>query len=78
MACGTPCVATDVGASALLIGENWRTHSATRKPGTLASAWHDVLLLDFAERVQLGLAARRRIEENFSMDAAAFRYGRFL
>jgi glycosyltransferase involved in cell wall biosynthesis len=73
MACALPCVATDVGGVAELAGPAARLV----KPGdptALAAAWRQTLFAPAEERARLGLAARRRIVDLFSIDAAAARY----
>jgi glycosyltransferase involved in cell wall biosynthesis len=73
MACGTPCVTTDVGDSALIAGDAGRVVP----PGeaeALAQAWEEVLTLPAEEKSKLGRAARKRIEEEFSLPEIASRY----
>jgi glycosyltransferase involved in cell wall biosynthesis len=73
MACGVPCVATDVGDSAHLIGR----HGAIVPPGDaqgLADAWLRTMRLTPAERNRLGEAARHRIQEHFSLAAIVQQY----
>ncbi|MBN1141397.1 MAG: glycosyltransferase [Deltaproteobacteria bacterium] len=67
MACGTPCVATDVGSSAFILGETGKVVPAGA-PETLAGAWQELLTLPEGQRLALGKAARRRVQENFSLD----------
>lgn len=66
MACGIPCVATNVGDSAALIGgTGW-----TAEPGDadgLASGVLQILRLPGTERRALGAAARHRIENDFTL-----------
>lgn len=73
MACGIPCVVTDVGDSALIVGDTGRV-VPPKDPEALADAWHELLTMSPGERVRLGLAARRRIEEHFSLSDAVAQY----
>lgn len=73
MACGVPCVATDVGDSALLIGESGRL-VPPRQPHALALAWHDLIDMGRDGRVALGLTARRRIAEQYGLRSVVARY----
>jgi glycosyltransferase involved in cell wall biosynthesis len=73
MACGVPCAATDVGDAALIVGDTGRV-VPPRDPAALAGALHELLALSPAARQALGQAARRRIEERFTLGACAARY----
>jgi glycosyltransferase involved in cell wall biosynthesis len=73
MACGVPCVATDVGDSAAILGETGRI-VPPRAPALLASAWEELLSLGPEARSRLGMAARRRIQERYDLAAVAGRY----
>lgn len=73
MACAVPCVVTDVGDSALIVGDTGRVVPA-RTPLALADAWNDLLCMNMDERIQLGLAARKRIGEQFSLNIIVARY----
>ena len=53
MACGVPCVVTDVGDSAYLVGETGEV-VPPRAPAALAGAWHKILSLSDADRQALG------------------------
>jgi glycosyltransferase involved in cell wall biosynthesis len=66
MACEVPCVVTDVGDSAMLVGETGKVVPAGN-PTALAQAWENLLTRPQNERKQLGLQARRRIEEHYSL-----------
>jgi glycosyltransferase involved in cell wall biosynthesis len=70
MACGIPCVGTDVGDTRHLIADTGYV-VAPRDPQALAAAWRQ--LLDRAERQRLGVAARTRMVENFSLERLAER-----
>jgi glycosyltransferase involved in cell wall biosynthesis len=76
MACGVPCVATDVGDSALLIGMTGRVVGA-QQPHSLAQAWDEVLSLSPDQRASLGQQARVRVERNFSLPGIVRRYENF-
>ena len=73
MACGLPCVVTDVGDSALIVGGTGRV-VPRRNPEALAAAMASLLTDDF---VALGRAARRRIETEYSLEAVVARYESF-
>jgi glycosyltransferase involved in cell wall biosynthesis len=73
MACGTPCVATDVGDTACLLGETGIV-VPPRNPAALADAWSTVLALPEESRRDWGHKARRRVEEQFDLSAIAERY----
>lgn len=64
MACSVPCVVTDIGDSAFIVGDTGIVVSA-KDPVSLARAWERLLSMSEAERRDLGHRARRRIEENF-------------
>jgi glycosyltransferase involved in cell wall biosynthesis len=73
MACGVPCVVTDVGDSSWIVGDTGRV-VAPRRPEALAAAVQGLLSLPPAERRQLGLAARKRVEREFSLGTVGRRY----
>jgi glycosyltransferase involved in cell wall biosynthesis len=73
MACGVPCVVTDVGDSAAIVGDTGRV-VPPGDPAALANGLFELLILSAQERRRLGEAARRRIETNFSLPAVAARY----
>ena len=73
MSCGVPCVATDVGDSALMIGDTGRVVP----PGdsvALARGWAELLAMDPLARRRLGEAARARVRELFDLAAVTRRY----
>jgi len=67
MACAVPCVTTDVGDSAIVVGATGRV-TPPHNPDALSAAIAAMLALDPAEREALGHAARRRVEEHFALD----------
>jgi len=73
MACGIPCVATDVGDSAFIIGNTGRTVPA-RDSAALAAAWAELLSMDAQSRQDLGTQARKRVQELFDLDSVTRRY----
>jgi glycosyltransferase involved in cell wall biosynthesis len=73
MACGTPCVVTDVGDSAQIVGDAGVVVPA-RDPAAIAAAILRILDMDQAARDDFGRAARERIVSEFSLDRAAARY----
>jgi glycosyltransferase involved in cell wall biosynthesis len=73
MACGTPCVVTDVGDSSLIVGETG-TVVPPGDPHALAEAWRKLIAAGPAVRHRLGLAARRRVQRQFALPAIVERY----
>ena len=73
MSCCVPCVATDVGDSALILGETGRI-VPPRDPAALAAGWAALLSLKPQARHDLGQAARRRVVELFDLSAVTRRY----
>lgn len=62
MACEVPCVVTDVGDSALIVGPVGRVVTP-QTPQALAKAWQELLEMDINARKNLGQALRRRAAE---------------
>jgi glycosyltransferase involved in cell wall biosynthesis len=73
MSCGVPCVVTDVGDSALIVGQTGRV-VPPKNAMALSLAWRDLLELGQDGRTQLGIAARRRIQEQFNLRDTVTRY----
>ena len=73
MACGVPCVATNVGDSAIIIGEAG-TVVSPENPEALANAWRKILEMSIEQRHALGFAARHRIDEYFNITSVVIRY----
>lgn len=75
MACAVPCVVTDVGDSAAIVGETGVV-VPPRSAGALAEGMRRVLAMAPGERAALGRAARERVRERFSLAAVVARYER--
>jgi glycosyltransferase involved in cell wall biosynthesis len=72
MACGVPCVATDVGDSALIVADTGLTVPSD-DAGALAAAWQGLLVVPQQERADLGRRARERALANFSIGQTSAR-----
>lgn len=66
MACGVPCVVTDAGDSAEIVGDTGRVVPVGDMNG-LARELMAILNLSVAERVALGQRARQRVQENYEI-----------
>ncbi len=75
MACGTPCVATDVGDSADIIGHTGRMVSPGI-PEDLAAGIVELLEMDRDDFLALGQRARQRIVEKYSMPVVSEAYAK--
>src|SRR5258708_18009119 len=73
MACGTPCVVTDVGDSALIV-ENTGSVVPPEDPHLLAEAWRALIDAGPAVRRRLGIAARDRVQRHFALPAIVGSY----
>jgi len=73
MACGIPCVVTEVGDSPAIVGETGRT-VPPQQPAAMASAWRGLIEAGAEARQILGKAARERVVTHFSMMQFAQRY----
>jgi len=73
MACGLPCVTTDVGDSAIVVGDTGCVVQPD-DPKALAQACIDLLECGYEQRQILGDEARIRIEKNYSLDAIVTDY----
>ena len=66
MACGKPCVVTDVGDSAMLIGDTGVVVPA-KDSQALATAWAEILLLEKEKLDDLGKKACRNVVDEFGV-----------
>lgn len=73
MACGTPCVVTDVGDSALIV-EKTGSVVPPEDPHALAEAWRALIDAGPAVRRRLGMAARDRVQRHFALPAIVESY----
>ncbi len=73
MACGVPCVSTNVGDAAYLMGETGRVVEPGN-PEALEAAWREMLSLDEGRLRRMGEAGRERIRRHFSIEQIARRY----
>ncbi len=73
MSCAVPCVVTDVGDSALIVGDTGKI-VPPRNPEALSSAITELLQATPGYRKTLGKQARMRIEEKFSIQSVAKRF----
>ncbi|MGL5271142.1 MAG: glycosyltransferase, partial [Selenomonadaceae bacterium] len=68
-----PCVVTDVGDSASLVGDTGYVVKP-ESPQDLADAWRLLYEMDNIDRKALGKAARSRIENNFELRKICKKY----
>jgi glycosyltransferase involved in cell wall biosynthesis len=73
MSCGTPCVVTDVGDSARIVGSTGKV-VPPKDPCALASAWRELIEAGPEMRRHLGMTARSRVQQHFSLNAVVQRY----
>lgn len=66
MSCGVPCVVTDVGDSARVVGDTGRV-VPSGDAHALAAAWKDLIGLGRERRQALGMRARQRVIDKFSL-----------
>jgi glycosyltransferase involved in cell wall biosynthesis len=67
MACGRPCVVTDVGDARRIVGDTSYVVTSG-DPAALALAWQEALDAGVAEQAKQGQRARERIIQHFSLE----------
>lgn len=77
MACGVPCVVTDVGDASLIVGDTGWVVPKENTPA-LTDALCAATLMPSTERQALGLQARERILSEFSMNRSVERFSALL
>jgi len=73
MACETPCVVTDVGDCALIVGDTGEV-VPPGNPIVLAECWRKLLEAGPEARREMGIAARQRVQLRFALPAIVERY----
>jgi glycosyltransferase involved in cell wall biosynthesis len=73
MACGIPCVTTDVGDCAMIVGDTGLV-VPPQNPEALAGALEKLIRIGPEGRRVLGIAARERVQQRFALAATVDRY----
>ncbi|RCJ24481.1 glycoside hydrolase [Nostoc sp. ATCC 43529] len=73
MSCGVPCVVTDVGDSAWIVGDTGKV-VPPKNSEALANAWQALINIGKEGRESLGKAARARVIKCFSLDSIVAEY----
>jgi glycosyltransferase involved in cell wall biosynthesis len=73
MSCGVPCVVTDVGDAALIVGKTGVVVSPG-DPDALAAGWMKLMNLSEAEKAELSSSARGRVVAHFSLETMVEAY----
>ena len=73
MACGVPCVVTNVGDSARIVGATGKVVQPNQ-PDSMARAFEDILRCGEHGRQSMGIAARERAENYFDLASTVRRY----
>lgn len=73
MSCGVPCVVTDVGDCAWMVGNTGKIVPA-RDSFRLAAALKELIDFGMEARFKLGAEARQRVIQNFSLDVVVKKY----
>lgn len=77
MACGVPCVVTDVGDSAWIVGDTGIV-LAPKSPESIVKGWNSLLSLDLTKMMSLKEKVRRRVIENTSVQKMVYNTERLL
>jgi glycosyltransferase involved in cell wall biosynthesis len=73
MSCGIPCVVTDIGDASWIVGDTGKV-VPPKNPEALADAWQELILMGREAREKLGIAARSRVIDSFSLDSIVAEY----
>ena len=76
MACAVPCVVTDVGDSAIIVGDT-ATAVPPRDPVGLAKEADNLLQLPVEQHEEIGTLARQRVAQKYSLSTIAKAYSDF-
>jgi glycosyltransferase involved in cell wall biosynthesis len=76
MACGVPCVTSDVGDAATILGTTGKL-VPVGNPAKLANAWFDILGRSNEDKMRMNEAARNRIATCFDIRDIVGRYASF-
>ena len=76
MACAVPCVVTDIGDSAIIVGDTGKVVQGENSM-LLANAIQELLELPEKDLISQGERARQRIVDNYSISHIASSYGAF-
>lgn len=75
MACGVPCVVTDVGDAAFLVGNGGRA-VPPGDPNQLAHHWSELIGMGREKRLELGAISRERVRTGFNLRSVVSQYER--
>jgi glycosyltransferase involved in cell wall biosynthesis len=75
MACGVPCVVTDVGDAAFLVGNAGRA-VPPGDPKLLARQWSDFIDMGRVKRLEMGAVSRERVRAGFNLHSVVNHYER--
>ncbi len=73
MSCEVPCVATDVGDIAIIIGDTGQV-VPPRNSSALADAWENMMRRSTEERKALGKAAREKVSREYTLESVIEKY----
>ncbi|NEO32412.1 MAG: glycosyltransferase [Symploca sp. SIO3C6] len=73
MLCSVPCVVTDIGDSAWIVG-NTGLVVPPRNPEALCAGWLKLIDMGIEARRKIGVRARQRIEQLFSIESIVQKY----
>ncbi|MFO7984549.1 MAG: glycosyltransferase [Desulfatiglandaceae bacterium] len=75
MACGVPCVVTDVGDSAKIVGKTGMV-VRPKDPFNMAAAMIELIELSDEKKKEMGISARKRIRTHYSLNKVTEAYER--